>query len=161
MNATLQPQAARAPLAGTAPRPLMPMSAVMWRLDLDEERVNILIENGALLWAFDVASPSAERRALRVLVECVEDLALSRKRAYRDDGSEWQRVAGLILPDKPIMVTCEVARALNCGTWYTMMLIHAKQFRLVPGVRIRPGPKGSAQVVTASVKDWLLKRRVL
>ena len=139
----------------------MPMSAVMWRLDLDEDDVLVLIDEGALLWAFDIAGHRAERRTVRVLTESVEDLVFRRKRPYTDDESEWQHVAGLVFPDKPTIVTCELARSLNCGRSYTMNLVHAGEFKLVPGNIPRPGPNGSAQIVTASAKAWLRKRRML
>jgi hypothetical protein len=147
--------------SGTEPRPVMCMSAVMWRLDLDEDDVLVLIDEGALLWAFDIAGPGAERRAVRVLTESVDDLVYSRKRPYTDDESEWQRVASLVFPDKPVIVTCELARSLNCGRACAINLVHAKQFKTVPGTRIRQGPNGSAQIVTASAKEWLRKRRML
>ncbi len=147
--------------SGTEPRPLMPMSAVMWRLDLDEDDVLVLINERALLWAFDIAAPRAERRAVRVLTESVQDLVYSRKRPYTDDESEWQHVGSLIFPDKPTIVTCELARSLNCGRAYTMNMVHAGEFKTVPGTVPRPGPNGSAQIVTASAKAWLRKRRML
>jgi hypothetical protein len=146
---------------GTEPRPLMPMSSVMWRLDLDEDDVLVLIDEKALLWAFDIAGPRAKRRAVRVLTESVEGLVYSRKRPYTDDELEWRSVAALVFPDKPAITTSELARALNCGAWTAMLLIHARQFKLVPGNIPRRGPKGSAQIVTASVKAWLRKRRLI
>jgi hypothetical protein len=139
----------------------MSMSAVMWRLDLDEDDVLVLIDEGALLWAWDIAGKGAERRALRVLTESVEDLVYSRKRPYTDDESEWLRVASLVFSDKPVIVTCDLARSLNCGRQFAMNLVHARQFRLVPRSSIRRGPNGSAQIVTASAKEWLRKRRML
>jgi hypothetical protein len=159
----LPADAAAAPArpTGTEPRPLMPMSAVMWRLDLDEDDVLVLIEEGALLWAFDIAGPRAERRTVRVLTESIEDLVFSRKRPYTDDESEWQRVAGLIFPDRPSIVTCELARSLNCGRDYIMNMVHAREVKTVPGTRMRKGPNGSAQVMSASAKAWLRRRRLL
>jgi hypothetical protein len=147
---------------GTEPRPLMPLSAVMTCLDLDEDDCLVLIDEGALIWAFDIRGPGSQKRQVRVLTESVEDLVQRRKRNWEDDESEWQRVAALIFPDKPAIVTCELARALNCGRAFTMDLIHARQFQFAPGgARIRQGPNGSPQITTASAKRWLLKRRML
>ncbi len=36
-----------------------------------------------------------------------------------------------------------------------------REFKIVPGNNPRPGPNGSAQIVTASAKAWLQKRRML
>lgn len=52
-NRSLCGVAIRQPLSsgrpGTEPRPLMPLSAVMTWLDLDEDEVKALIDQGALL----------------------------------------------------------------------------------------------------------------
>lgn len=106
--------------------------------------------------------PVAERPAIRALTESVQDLVDGRARQFPDEETEWEHVAGLIFPDKPAIVTCELARALNCGRQLAMDLVHARQFRLVPGApRIRPGPNGSPQIETTSAKEWLQKRRML
>jgi hypothetical protein len=120
-----------------------------------------MIEEGLLLWCFDVKEPKATRPAPRVLTQSVQDFLAGNRPSAEDQEAEWQRVANLIFPDKPSICTCELAQALNCGRQHTMNLIYAKQFRLAPGRRIRPGPGGSAQIETASVKEWLLKRRML
>ena len=161
MIATIPAITSPARPSGTEPRPLMGMSSVMWRLDLDEDRVLVLIDEGALLWAFDIASPGMKSRTVRVLTESVEDLVHSRKRLYAEDESEWQRVASLIFPDKPSIVTYELARSLNCGGQWVLDMVHAREFKLVHGNIPRCGPNGSAQIVTASAKAWLRKRRML
>jgi hypothetical protein len=48
----------------------------------------------------------------------------------------------------------------NCGREHALNLVYARQFRIVPGHHIRPGP-GSSYIETASVKEFLLKRRML
>jgi hypothetical protein len=142
------------------PRPLMPISAVTWRLDRHENEVLAMIEEGELLFAFDVRSPKALKSSPRVLAQSVEDY-LAGNRPREDEQTEWQRVASLIFPDKPVLVKYELARLLNCGRQHATDLVYARQFRLVPGSRIRPGPGGSAQIETASVQEWLLRRRML
>jgi hypothetical protein len=161
MNATLPQQTTPAPIQAAEPRPLMPISAVMTWLDLDEDDVLGLVEEGALPWAFDIASDSAQRRAIRVLAESVWDLTRKQTRSYGDEESEWKRVAGLIFPAKETIVVCELARALNCCRGLARMMVQAKQFCLVPGSICRPGPGGSPQIVTASAAEWLRKRRVI
>lgn len=148
-------------LPGTGRRPLMSMNAAMGELDLDEDDVLVLIDEGSLLWAWDIAGKGAGSRTVRVLTESIEDLVYSRKRPYTDDESEWLRVASLVFPDKPVIVTYELARSLNCGRQLAVNLVHTRQLKTVPGTRIRSGPCGSAQIVTASAKEWLRKRRML
>jgi hypothetical protein len=38
----------------------MPMTAVMWRLDLDEDAVLALLEDRLIPWAFDIGSASVK-----------------------------------------------------------------------------------------------------
>jgi hypothetical protein len=158
-------------------RPLMPLQAVMWRLDLDEPEVITLIDSGELLWAFDVRTPRAERPSVRVLTQSVEKYLagfgggklpvsgnlnlLGENFAAGDEEAEWLEVAAQILPDKQAIVTCEIARALNCGRQMAHDLVNANQFRLMPGSVIRRGPGGSPKIETASVAEWLRKRRML
>ena len=160
MNATLTLLPPPSPPRAIAPRPLMTLSAVMWRLDRDEDEVLALIDEGALLWAFNVAVPSALKTAPRVLAESVGDYLAGRTRPAGDEEAEWQRVAGLIFPAKETIVRCELARALNCGRTHALSLIHLKQFQVARGTRCRPGPGGSPRIITASAAEWLRKRRL-
>jgi hypothetical protein len=143
------------------PRPLMPIAAVMWRLDRHENAVLAMIEEGELLFAFDVRAPKALKPSPRVLAQSVEDYLAGNRPRDEDEQTEWRRIVSLIFPDKPVLVKYELARLLNCGRQHATDLVYARQFRLVPGSRIRPGPGGSAQIETASVEKWLLKRRML
>jgi hypothetical protein len=148
------------PANSIEPRPLMPLSAVIWRLDRPENEVMALVEEGLLLWCFDVKEPKATRPAPRVLTQSVQDYLAGNPPSAEDEETAWPRVASLIFPDKPTMGTCELAQSLNCGRQHAMNLVYARQFRIVPGHHIRPGP-GSPYIETASVKAWLLNRRML
>jgi hypothetical protein len=137
------------------------MSAVMWRLDRRENEIIAMIEEGLLLWAFDVRTPRAKLPEPRVLTESVEHY-LAGKAAYAaEEETEWQRVVSLIFPEKPTISTWELQRTLNCGRQHAINLFYARQFRAARGTRIRRGPGGSPQVETASVAEWLWKRRML
>ena len=143
-------------------RPLMSTSAVTWRLDCDQAQLAAMVEDGRLLWAFDISLRQGEQPGcLRVLTESVEEAAAGRQRTYRDEEAEWRRVVSLIFPSKVTIVTCELARALNCGRQQALDLIHGQNFQLVPGRRIRRGPGGSPLIQTASAAVWLRERRVL
>ena len=162
MNTTLPATIAPPQRRSVKPRPLMPLSAVMWRLDRHEHEVMTMIQEGHLLWVFDVRAPKASRVDLRVLNQSVQDYLAGRcPFIEKDEDADWQRVARLIFPDKPSIVTGELTRSLNCGRQHAINLVYGRQFRLVPGSAIRPGPGGSPRVETASVATWLRKRRVL
>lgn len=147
------------PVRRTEPRPLMPVSAVMWRLDLDEDEILLLIEDGTLPWCFDIAT-SPDKRCIRVLSESVEDLVNRQKRQPLAPEAEWERVSSLVLPKTETAVLGDIARALNCCRALVMAFIRAKHFGLAPGSLIRRGPGGSPHIQVASVKSWLEKRRV-
>ena len=142
------------------PRPLMPLSAVMWRLDRSENEVLALIEEGSLLWAFDIREPKAVRTAPRVLSQSVKEFLSGHCSSADDEVTEWQNVAKMIFPNQPTIVTCELARLLNCGRQHAMNLLYARQFKVAPGSHIRRGPGGSPWIEIASVKEWLRKRRM-
>ena len=145
-----------------SPRPLMPIQAVMWRLDVDEAGAMALVEDGRLFWAFNIASEAdGARPCVRVLTQSVADYLAGRAaNAGGEDGGEWRRVAALIFPAKPVIATCELARSLNCSRQQTADLIAEGAIRLVPGSRPRRGPGGQAQIVTASASEWLRQRRL-
>ena len=162
MNMTLPATIAPPRRRSVKPRPLMPLSAVEWRLDRHEYEVITMIEEGELLWAFDVRAPKASHAELRVLTQSVQDYLAGRcSLADKDEDADWQRVARLIFPDQPSIVTGELTRSLSCGRQHAINLVYGRQFRLVPGSAIRPGPGGSPRLETASVAGWLRKRRVL
>lgn len=132
----------------------------MWRLDVNENRVRSLIEEGWLLWAFNIAlNADGLRQWGRVLTQSVENFLAGPVGASEAE-SDWRTVASLIFPAKPAIVTCELARSLNCSREQARRLISAGQFQIVPGTRCRRGPGGAAQVVTASAVEWLRKRRL-
>jgi hypothetical protein len=143
------------------PRPLMPLSAVMWRLDRHEADIIAMIEEGDLLWAFDIRAPKAVKPEPRILTQSVVDFLAGNRPPLQDEETEWQRVASLIFPAKPVLVRCELAALLNCGRSHAMDLVRGCHFRLAPGHTIRPGPGGSPHIIADSVKDWLRKRRML
>jgi hypothetical protein len=103
------------PANSIEPRPLMPISAVIWRLNRPEKEVMALLDEGLLLWCFDVKEPKATRPAPRVLTQSVQDYLAGNCPPAEDEETEWQRVASLIFPDKPTIGTCELAQSLNCG----------------------------------------------
>ena len=148
------------PAESIKPRPLMTLSTVIWRLDRPEKEVTAMVQEGLLLWCFDVKQPKSMRAALRVLTQSVQDYLAGNRPSAEDEETAWPCVASLIFPDKPTICTCELAQALNCGRQHAMNLVYARQFRIVPGHHIRPGP-GSPYIETASVKAWLRKRRTL
>jgi hypothetical protein len=146
--------------SAVAPRPLMPISAVMWRLDVQEDQVLELIEEGRLAYAFNIALDRSRARALRILTESVSDYLKGRVRPADDTPEEFERVARQILPGNPVILGTDLCRALNCGSTHVMNLTARGAFQTVPGTKWGTGPGGSPRLERGSVLTWLKERRV-
>src|ERR1039457_5818270 len=101
--------------AATGPRqrskPILPVRGVMSLVDKNEDQVLRLIEDGSLVWAFDVAldPKRGRRRELRVLPAAVADYLRG-----QSCGLEWADVLRLLLPhDEPVILSREITRILN------------------------------------------------
>ena len=141
MNTTLEPRPsqAAAPVRG---RPLLPVRGVMSVLDVGEREVLAAIEDGSLLWAWDLSlqPERARRKLLRVLPECVEDF--SSGRACR---LEWPDIFALLLPPngETVFATESSGRSMSqkrcqCATAAQADSgLHPKQER---ARRLGPGP---------------------
>lgn len=154
MNTTLEPRPsqAAAPVRG---RPLLPVRGVMSVLDVGEREVLAAIEDGSLLWAWDLSlqPERARRKLLRVLPECVEDF--SSGRACR---LEWPDIFALLLPPNGETVfATDIQRALNVTETHVSALLRRKQ--ILACTRSRSGPGGSAQVLRYSFEGFLKRRR--
>lgn len=157
---SLAPVPSRPPKGLACPRPLMPLSAVMWRLDRDEDAILRLIEDGELSWAFNVARPSArEHRSPRVLTESVTDYLNGRTRSFISAEAEWQWVISMILPAGRTAITCDLARALCCGREHIMNLLREGAIK-AEFPEVRRGMNSSPRFYTQSVADWLRGRRL-
>ena len=148
MNATIQPPAARG-------RPLLPVCGVVSLLDKDEDQVLRMVDEGDLLWAWDVAlqPERARRKELRVLPECVEDHLAGRKCRL-----EWPDVLGLILPhDRTVLETGEIERPLNVSGTHVFALARRRCLKVARKGRVGPG--GSMRVTAFSFVQFLKARR--
>jgi len=123
------------------------VSCLMGILDKDEDQVLYLIEDGQVRWAFDIASPKARARELRVWRgslgrECTDDVAA---------------VLADILP-KPVgtMVTVVgLARCFCCSRSHVLSLIRAGELTEVDG--IGRGVTSTRRVDRASVEAFLMR----
>ena len=95
----------------TERRPLVPLAAAAMFLNLNARQTMALIEDGELLWAFDIRSPAASRRVPRILRQSLFEFAglCSLEIVSSRDKSEFRQVVDLILPEE-IMVPCDNVR---------------------------------------------------
>lgn len=87
-------------------RPLVPLSAAVLFLNRNGKSVLKLIEAGELRWAFDLRSPDAEHRQVRILRQSLFEFAgLLEKPADEDEREEvgMQRAIELILPEGAVV----------------------------------------------------------
>ena len=131
MKATAEVIQTASPTA--APRPLKqafaPLRGVMALVDKDENKVLELVETGALVWAWDVASVQKDgrKRELRVLPAALADYLKGVPCEL-----EWPDVFSLLTPDGPTITASEIARVLNVSSDHGIQLDRGKADRRVP-----------------------------
>jgi hypothetical protein len=136
-------------------RPMFTIRGAVSVLDRNEDKLLTLIENGDLLWAFDLAlvPERAHSHELRILPQCVEDFQHGRKSAL-----EWDEVARLVVPhDEPVISSLQIQRSCNVCSAHVTALARRKQLEVVS--KGRTGPCGSAWFTTASFLAFLQRRR--
>lgn len=151
-------------LAGRKPRALMCVQSAMWALDLNEDEVLRLIDDGQLLWAFDISSPGARCRDIRILSDSVAAIMQGRPVAALNETSIQEAwVVSRIFPAAEFVKVKEVARILSCSSTHVFHLVHSGAVQAEPTswASRRSGPKGSPVIYTQSLQRWLLKRRVV
>jgi hypothetical protein len=140
--------------AGQRQQPMLPIRGVVSLLDRDEDAVLRLIEDGDLLWAFDVAlqPKRARKKALRVLPQAVDDYRAGRKCAL-----QWPDVQRLLLAGgEQTMPSPSCVRLMNvCQAHVAALLRHRELLVCKDG---RRGRGGAALVWTYSFTDFLKRR---
>jgi hypothetical protein len=136
--------------------PLLPVRGVMALVDLNEDQVLELIEDGRLAWSWNLAlNGDAGAREIRVLPAAVADYAQGKK---SDLG--WDSVLRLVLPSDALTVsTVELARAFNVSSTHVVNLQQRKEFSLALKPAKRCGPGSSAEYLFLSVVEFLKRRR--
>lgn len=149
--------------------PLVPDEVARVLLALpDPDYVAQAIENGHIPFAFNIATPDAERGALRIYRESLLD-ALFAKAHYgsswltiipprRDLLAELPRVLAACLPpgDKPFIALASLARRWTCSPQHIQNLIDAGSLTAL--ARAQMGPNGSAMITRVSAEQFLTAR---
>ena len=136
-------------------KPLLCLCGVRSLAGKNEDQVLRLLEEGQILWAFDLSlKPQKSRKELRVLPAAVADYLLGRTCSL-----EWPQVFNLILPcHKQALITGEITLALNISGSHLSALAERKQVKqLSAGGH---GPGRAARFSTESVIEFLKARRV-
>ena len=136
-------------------KPLLPVRAVMGLIDLNDDQVLALIEDGQLAWAFDVRldPKRGRKRELRILPAAVSAYLRGERCSL-----EWSDVLPLLLPhDEPVILSRDITRVLNVSGTHTYNLASRKL--IVPCSTWRRGPGGCGRFTTKSFIEFLKARR--
>jgi len=133
-------------------RPLLPSKAVEALLDLGPDGVIREIESGRLEWAWDIRSPDAAKRDLRVWAPCV--------RHFMD--GVFAPIAGdpyaAILPaTRAVWRGTDLQRLFTCSETHITHLLDAGELTALNPQRARTI---SAEIPRLAVLNFLLKRRL-
>lgn len=134
---------------------LLPLSAVMCLVDKNKDQVLRLIDDGSLLWVWNVSlEPTGARgTTLRVLPACVADHL--RGRACQLD---WEGVLRLLIPDnEPVLLSKEITRILNVSSEHVYNL--ARRKLIAPLSTWHRGRGGCARFAAKSFFEFLKIRR--
>ena len=156
MNAVAEPVPVSPPATmARRSKPLLPVRGVMSLVDKNEDQVLRLIEDGSLLWAFDVALDTKHGRSkeLRILPACVADYLRGQQSPI-----EWAEVVRSLLPhDEPVILSKDITRVLNVSGTHTYHLVSRKL--LAPCSTWRSGRGGCGHFTTKSFVAFLKSRR--
>ncbi len=130
-------------------------------LGLNEDEIGILVDEGQLV-AFDIRSPGAKRRELRILTASIVH--------YKQNATDPSYVSP-ITPDqaieivmaslkhtKPFLNRKEISKVLIGGRQHGMNLVDSKALPEMPGTTHRRGPNGSAIVSRPAFIQFLEAR---
>lgn len=143
-------------------RPTMTVDAAKGVLDCTEDDIVAMIDERYALVAWNIATPGANRRELRILTASVSEY-------LRDNPDHSECYHSMICPsdaishvlpkhEKPFVTGIEIQRALNCSSTHVIRLIESKSLALVPGSNYQPGPGGSPCITRESFTAFLNTR---
>ncbi len=143
-------------------RPLVSVWTVLSVTDLKtEDEVLAAIEDGRLLWAFNIAGREAKSRLIRVLAASVSNFVEGNPPPQKSEAEEWADVVRTIYPTSaPSIPTKEIAQAWNISGTHILNLCDQKLLRLAKGTPRHSGPGGSPLVQYGSAVEFLKSRRV-
>ena len=143
-------------------RPLLSVWTVLSVTNLkSEDEVLVAIEDGQLLWAFNIASREAKSRLVRVLAASVQNFVEGKQPPEMSEVEEWKQVERMIFPTPaPSIPAKEIALAWNCSTTHVINLCDQRLLRLAKGSPRHAGPGGSPLVDYRSVVEFLKTRRI-
>ena len=144
-------------------RPLVSIWTTLTLIGGDRpEEIIALIENGELLFAFDVGSKRAKTREIRILGSSINEFLAGRPAPAISEQEDFNLAMQAVFPaPKPAIPAFEIARAWNACPGHIINLCRGRELNLVKGARIRRGRGGSPMVTMGSAVEFLRQRRCL
>lgn len=156
-----------------AARAIVPLTVCQVLCDKDEDEALSLVERGKLRYAWNIASPNADRREIRVLTASLMSyLADPLRDPKADEITEDQELMGEALAIQKacdplnrharLTRTADLARYWSCSRTHILDLVAhgALQGAGKSSSNNLPG-RPAAMVVTASAEKFLQRRRIL
>jgi hypothetical protein len=126
-----------------------------------------MVESGELRWCFNLASPGAERRSVRILTASVGAVQSAQARVKRSEESEWQEVFRQILPPSsarpgivPTIRACELMTRLLICEKSAAIFIEAGLLKVARAASATTGVNSSPFITVASAQALLRARRI-
>lgn len=145
----------------TLQRSLVSLDFTATLLNLTNEQAFELIEDGSLLWAFDLSSKQGERRKLiRVYAGSVADYL--ERRPSTGKLPAVREIIDQVFPDHGSTITAaDISRQWGTDPDHVLNVWRAGHLRLFKGSKCRLGRNGSPLVDFGSVADFMAERQVL
>lgn len=136
-------------------RPLAPLEGAMWILDQKEDELLHACEDGTLPFAWDIATPTAERRELRILSESIVAIATGKPQpVYRD----MEDLVDELVPHRD-MRSSELQRFFSCSSSHLSHLLRAGCLAAASVRRAESGVNAATLITRASVVAFLVSRQ--
>ncbi len=136
-------------------RPLAPLEAAMFILNQREDALLHACEDGTLPWVWDIATPTSERRELRILSESLTAIACQKPQPKYDDVED---VISELVPHRDLKST-ELQVFLTCSSTHVSNLLRAGCLAAVAPRKAESGVHSATWVRRDSVVEFLRSRR--
>lgn len=146
--------------------PTLTLAGARGSLGVSEDAILVMIEEGEIPWAWNIARRGATRSELRILAACLPNTEARRPELKLD------QVVRLILGAKrPFVWGKDFYRAWNCDSQHVMNLVKEESLQTLPN-HVRPdasgnkaelawrrGPGGSPCITWNSAVEFIKTRR--
>ena len=139
-------------------RPLWKAQSAAAFMDVEYDQIIQKIQNGELLWAFNVGT-SSRRVEPRILSHCIVECKLGQTAIGPTNKLNLAQVINLILPQRDLRST-ELRRILSCSHQQVFSIAKKFKFTITRKPNQKDGPNSYTVFSRASVARFLMKGRM-